>query len=460
MDWPRRVRTRDAISVIARGWIVILALGLVGALAALGWCLLKQPVYEATVTLYVTSGTNNNATSAYEDSMGSQQRVPSYASVVYTDSVLIPALKSTGLDMSLGQVRAAVTAVPVRGAALLTVGAKDSNPEVARRLANAVADSLTENVAALDSPTGGGLPASRLTALNSASVDPKPTSPKTYIIVTLGASLGLFLGLVAVLGRERFNNTVRDERDAEAAAGSQVIARIPDDSTLRKSSPVDFADSNAAVADVFREIRSAVSIARPDGATIVVASPRSDDGKSVLALNLAEAFRESRRSVVLVDANLAGPVIAKRLGVREQPGLSDVLLQTARVSDALQQGPTRGPAVLTSGAPAGANPADLLASKVFTDMLRELRNNFDFVVIDTASLMNGVDATEVARRADSVLLVVRLGRSKLSEVIQSAKSMSTSGTEVIGVVINDARVERRHQRAGRKPVPGSDSVTQ
>lgn len=450
MDWPRLNRARDALTVLLRSWMLIVGVALICGLGALGWCLLKTPVYEATVTLYVTSGNNEQPSSAYEDAMGSQQRVASYATLVFSESVLAPAVRSSGLNMSTQQARDAVTALPIRSTVLFTVGAKDPNPEVARRLANAVSDSIIDTVAKLDAPTGGGAPTSRLTALDSATVAPRPVFPNTLATVLAATLLGLFLGVAAALGRERFNNTVRDVGDAEAAAGSPVLAQVPEDQVLRTSRIVDFPASPGASAEAFRQIRGALLRAGTNGRIFAVTSPRTSDGKSAVALNIAESFEESGLSAVVVDGNLRHPVIATRTGGSDHLGVTDVVAGRLPLAESLQTCADSGLSILGSGVLKKINPADLLASAAFGNLLDELAKKFDVVVVDTGALLDGGDSRELMKWVDGVVLVLRPSKTKLSDVYDCASQLSVLGAKLVGTVLNGVGDGRRHQKPRRR----------
>ncbi|MGB8795535.1 MAG: P-loop NTPase [Mycobacterium sp.] len=436
--------TRDVITVLIRGWKLIVGCAVAFGLIALTFGLLQKPVYQATVTLFVTSlGSGQGATGPYENAMGSSMLVGSYAKLAYSDTVLVPAIKAAGLNMTLDQAKNAISTQIVAETVMFTVSAKDQDPGVAQRLSNEITHSMIDKVAALTKPNGDGPPMSKLTIVTPATLNPEPASPTTMTNVMLATFGGLLAGVAAALGRERFNNKVRDERDIENVVSVRPLGHIPHDKTLRAGLTVDFGVP-AIAAGAFRHLSTALSVAYSDRspATILVTSPREGEGKSTVALNLAAAFAASGKTVVLVDADIGNPVPARRAGHGEAPGLADVIhsevapLQlSAMAIDSLK--------VIGAGRMRDKEPADLLASSACGKFFKQLTETFDYVIVDSPSLLDGPEAEAVACWADGVLLVTRRGKSKLSDCYASVTQLSDIGAEVVGVVLNDASPPRK-----------------
>ena len=283
--------------------------------------------------------------------------------------------------------------------------------------------------------------------MSPATLNPHPVSPTTLMNVTLATIGGLLLGVVAALTRERLNNTVRDERDIEKVVGARPLGSIPHDQTLRAGLTIDFGVP-AIAAGAFRHLSTALSVAHSDRslATILVTSPREGEGKSTVALNLAAAFAGSGSTVVLVDADLGNPVVARRTGNGEVPGLADLIKSevaplplSAMALDSLK--------VIGAGRMRDNDPAaGLLASSACGKFFKQLSESFDYVIVDSPSLLDGPEAEAVARWADGVLLVARRGSSKLSDCYASVTQLSDIGAELVGVVLNDVRPPRGHER--------------
>ncbi len=191
-------------------------------------------------------------------------------------------------------------------------------------------------------------------------------------------------------------------------------------------------------AENFRSLRTAVSIACDDAQVKIlqISSPEPSDGKTTTTSNLAVALAQSGKRVLLIDADLRRPTAHRLLRLPADVGLTNVLqgdsdwmpLVRATVIDNLS--------VLPAG-PSPANPAELLSSARFARMLKDARDEYDLVLVDSPPLLAVSDPCVIARQTERVLLVVRLGKSSMSSMAQAREMVKTHGIKLLGVVAND-----------------------
>ena len=170
------------------------------------------------------------------------------------------------------------------------------------------------------------------------------------------------------------------------------------------------AASSGVAAEQYRALRTRIFNADHRTSNVVlVTSPGRGEGKSVTASNLALAMaQEYQRRACIVDADLRSPQIAKLFGIPEGPGLSDVLLGTATLDEALVTIEEYQITVLPAGR-AATHPAELLGTTAMRRTLEALRSQFDRVVIDTPAANPLADVGILTPLVDSVVLVVRAG---------------------------------------------------
>ena len=427
---PPPTGARGFFSTIARGWAIILAVTIIGALGALAYCWWEKPEYQADSTVYVTSGTSQMS-SAWDGVKSSQDRVATYARLVYSDAVLSPAVSTAGVDMSIQDAREAVGVEVDPMITTLTISATDYDPEVAQRLANAVADALADAVSTLDVPSGGGAPAARVTVINTAQVKPDPVWPKPLIIIPVAAGVGLLVGLLLTLLLERLNNRVRDEKDAEVALGTRALATIP--SSADKI--IDFESDTSDAAKIYRDLRATFIAGAQDPAVrrLVVTSAQPGDEKTTVAINLGAALAHAGNLVVAVDADLADRALSRITGVRTESGLSDVVSGRANLDSVLMPTKSDNLAVVGAGSDSSNSSTDLVASKEFARLLAELGNRFDYVIIDAPSVLGSSDALTAAAASDGVLVVTRR-KSRLSDLRQVRERLADVKSRLVGTV--------------------------
>jgi protein-tyrosine kinase len=217
----------------------------------------------------------------------------------------------------------------------------------------------------------------------------------------------------------------------EAAAADTEAGRI-DDHLVSLLEPTSFA------AEQYRAVRLAIETMRHERGTRVVgvSSPGRGDGKTMTALNLAGALAQaSDARVVLVEADLRHPAAARYLGLSAPRGLSSYLLDHAMGLDALlQRPPSIAFAVIPAGA-ASSMPYELLKSPRLGALLTELRQRFDYVLVDTPPALPFPDVGIIRDLVDGFVVVVRANRTP-KEMLQD--TMSVLGRQrTLGLVFND-----------------------
>ncbi|WP_081724825.1 polysaccharide biosynthesis tyrosine autokinase [Gordonia alkanivorans] len=427
---------RTVIDALMRSWWIVVIPALVCGCLALGASVMQTPVYRSSAVLYVTSGSDPNALSAYQGSLASQQRVASYVRLVRSDAVIASALRSSGLSLSVSDARNAVSAIGTPETVLLTVSADSEDQYAATALANAVASSLSEYVTSLEKPSSGGQSLAKVTVVTPASPE-GVVAPLTGRNVLVGLILGAFVGLLASAVRIRLDNKIRDESDVEAVSGANVLAVVPSDDSLSNGGTLDLAQGAGRASEAYRRLRTNLEFASVDrpATKLLISSPTEGDGKTTTALNLGAVLAESGHRVVVVGGDLRKPTVADRLGVNPGVGLTDYLRGEVSVMEVVQETSVENLCALASG-PVPPNPSELLGSTRARDGFEILSESFDFVLVDSAPILPVSDASVVSKWMDGLILVVRSSKTKRAELESTLSDMAVEQTRVLGVVLN------------------------
>jgi capsular exopolysaccharide synthesis family protein len=194
---------------------------------------------------------------------------------------------------------------------------------------------------------------------------------------------------------------------------------------------------DSAEAEAYRTVRTALYCHNhaQQYRVVQITSPRPGDGKTTLAANLAVSIAQSGKRVLLVDADLRNPRLHEVYGLANQVGLTSVLAGEARLEEAVHPSPVNGLVILPSG-PLPPNPAELLASQRFQEVLDSLREQYDCVLVDTSALLRVSDPCAIAPRADGILLTVGLARSGRPDAERAREVLDSLEVKVLGVVAN------------------------
>lgn len=197
------------------------------------------------------------------------------------------------------------------------------------------------------------------------------------------------------------------------------------------------ANPASPIAEEYRILRTNIEFSAMDKVmqVIAVTSSGAGEGKSTTSANLAVAFAQAGKRVLLIDANLRKPAQHHIFAVGNHKGLTNVLFGQMDAPDVIQHTDTDNLTVLPSG-PTPPNPVELLSSKRMEELLRRMRENYDAVIIDTPSIMNMADAQLVASHSDGVVLVVHSGKVKKETARKAKAHLEHVKARIVGVVLN------------------------
>jgi len=315
--------------------------------------------------------------------------------------------------------------------------------------------------------------ASAIRASNIRIVDPAkpprtPFSPNITSNAFVGAMAGMFLGFVFVVIKSRADRTLRQPGDVQFWTQAPELGVIPSAKVegTRRLKPaaallagengelsgsrhgqepvelITFDRKNSLVAEAFRAVLTSILFVGENGSRpkmLVVTSCGPGDGKTTVVSNLGLAMAEIRRKVLIIDGDMRRPRVHDLFGLPNEVGLSTLLrdpLSSANPMEAVQE--TRVPDlfVLTSG-PATSSAANLLYSNRLPEILTKLRSQFDMILIDTPPSLQLTDARVLARTADAVVFVARVGQTTVDATIALHKRFWEDHTRVLGTVLND-----------------------
>ncbi len=273
-----------------------------------------------------------------------------------------------------------------------------------------------------------------------ATVPTAPVTPKTFQNAVLAALIGMLLTVAGVIVFDKVDATIKDPQEVRRDLGVPVLGIIPWHK-VPTDKPTVLAEPYSPPAEAFRLLRTNIAYGLADRALrrILVASAIPQDGKTMVACNLAVLLSQSGKRVLLVDADLRRPQVYHRFGLQNRSGLSDLLTRPLDdIGTIIKAVDPPKLAVLTAGE-LPANPAELLTSHAMSQTLDALNREFDLVVIDTPALLAVTDAAALAPLTDGVVLVARPGMTRLADLRQSMEQLKVVGARVLGVVLNEVK---------------------
>lgn len=201
----------------------------------------------------------------------------------------------------------------------------------------------------------------------------------------------------------------------------------------------------SSISEQFRTVRTNIEFASVDRKikTLMVTSARPGEGKSTIAANLAVAFAQQGKKVLLVDADLRKPTVQFIFQLENSFGMTTVLSKQLTFEKAILDTQIKDLYLLTSG-PIPPNPAELLSSKAMDDMIKEARREFDFVIFDSPPVLAVSDAQVIANKCDGVILVINSGKTDRNAAIKAKDQLENAKAKLLGAVLNNKKDKERY----------------
>jgi capsular exopolysaccharide synthesis family protein len=219
-------------------------------------------------------------------------------------------------------------------------------------------------------------------------------------------------------------------------------------------------------AESYRAIRTAIyfGLQGQPAKTILITSPSSGDGKTIVASNLAIAIAQAGRRVLLIDADCWHPSQHEIFGSSDGPGLTSILRRKSKLADVVRKSDIENLDVLPCGEIPN-NPAELLDSPALVELLKEASGKYDQVLIDSPPVVPITDARILAANCGATILVLRAGKSTRRMADDAFEALAAVGAPILGLVVNDvarqssARVQQYYHHSARNTAENWDQYT-
>jgi polysaccharide biosynthesis transport protein len=306
-----------------------------------------------------------------------------------------------------------------------------------------------------------GLRSTNIDIVDAAHVSSSPVSPKIPMVLGLGLGSGLFLGFALAFLRDSLDGSLYDPEDVERLSGLSLLGIVPqieqgssekrgqdsaqDSLSGASYSPVSVYSAAANEPDstfteAFRVVRTSMLLSEaPDRLKVImITGPIGGEGKSVVSANLAMVLAQKGSRVLLIDGDLRKGTLSEKLGFASRSGLSD--MHGAKETTALY--PITGFSTLRF-IPSGSNtkyPSEVLGSTWLERELTTWRAEFDYIIVDTTSVLGVTDAVAFSQRADGVIVVGRSGMTTKQSLVRTSSVLVEAHASLLGVVLNGADV--------------------
>jgi polysaccharide biosynthesis transport protein len=292
----------------------------------------------------------------------------------------------------------------------------------------------------------GLLQMSNVRILDRAEPPEKPVSPRPLRNLALSLVLGLAGGVALALLLETLDTSITTREQVEERLRLPflgIIPRMQQDGAAAPELAVLSSPSSAA-AECVRSIRTNLLFMSPEKPlrTILVTSSGTGEGKTTVASALAATMANGGSRVLLVDADMRRPRVHKVFGIRTEAGLSFLILGEGSLDAVVVRTDVPNLDVVPCGT-VPPNPAELLHTAGFANLLMEMSRRYDRVVIDSPPAGVVADAIVISTHVDGTLLVLKAGQTSRGAAERTARNLADVKARVFGAVLNDVDLEDR-----------------
>ena len=257
----------------------------------------------------------------------------------------------------------------------------------------------------------------------------KPSKPRKKVILAVALFFGFLLGALIVSIKTKLSSGVKSSSFIEKETGYTVYAKVPKGNPkgTKGTRPLAVVEPDDVAVEALRALRSSLEFSMMDegGSVIGVSGLIPGVGKSFISVNLAALFAGLGKKVLLIDADLRKGRLHKEFGIRRGNGLSQVLLRTAKPEEVVHSTEVENLFVIPCGN-VPANPAELLGSKHYAEIIEQFKSEYDLVIVDTPPIMLVTDAALACRIAAQVVMVIEYNKHSI-EAIKDGMSQILKG---------------------------------
>lgn len=449
-------------ALLNKSWLIGLVAVACAVAAFVGTHLFVTPLYKAAAMFYVNNSSIDVGDVSISgitsgDISASKNLVDSYIVILRTRETINEVIDYADLDLSYNRVRGMISASSVNGTEIFQVVVTSPDPEQAKVIADAIAYLLPKRIGSIIEGTSAKV-------VDSAVVPTSPSSPNYSRNAIMGFMAGLILTSGLVLVRELLDITIRKEEDISQCCTHPVLAAVPDmeaqskgggyygygkkkvydTSSPKKQRKLELVGGNIsfAAAEAYKLLRTKLQFSFADEGNcriIGVSSALHGEGKSLSSVNLAYSMSQLGKRVLIIDCDMRRPSVADKLPINKTPGLSDFLTGQNKADNMIQFCGMREEEQAFHAIASGVtppNPMELLSSARMEKMLEQLRDSYDYIILDLPPVGEVGDALAASKLTDGMLVVVRQNYCDRIALNTAVRQFEFVDAKILGVVFN------------------------
>lgn len=401
----------------------------------------KQPEYESSVTILLVADENKTEKELTQTDLSiNSSLISTYSSIVKSTNVMQKTIDNLELDMTTSKLQKNIEAKQIDKTQFLKITVRNSNPEVAKDIANELSKVFTEQIKEIYN-------IENISIVDKAEIENEPCNINHIKDMAIFVFAGIFASMVLVMAIYLFDDTIKDEKDIEKNIKLKNIGILPIDK--ENNELIIENNPKSHIVECIKTTRTNI-LYTTNRKTILITSSKQKEGKSWILNNLAVAFAQADKKVILVDTDLRKENNRNEIfDVEKDEGLSDFIKEISE--DKLENlkkskkyiKETKIPNLhMLQNGTIPPNPAELISSDNMKKLLDLLKSMYDVVLLDGTPCMVVSDSIALSSMVDSTILVAESKKTKTNDLKKTKKLIEDVGGKILGVILNKSEIQK------------------
>jgi len=425
------ISLRDYFLILKKRRFLIIIITVLAILAAnIGTKIIVKPEYKSSTTLIIKG--SEKVDSESDQSYLNEKLIKTYSEIVNSRLIKAEVGKNLNIDLNTKDIIQKVDVEIIPDTDILKIEVTGSKAELVAKVADEIA-----NVSAKEAKNMISI--EKVEVVDEAQVPKRALNSNTKKNTIIGLILGLVISIFLAFLFEYLDNTIRTPKDISRHLRLLSIGILP-----RVEELVVFEKPNSFESESYRILNTNIQAIKrnKDIRTILITSSNSDEERDIVSINMGLAMAEKGDKVLLIDGNLRDSKLHTILNIDNKKGLSNILNEDLNYEEVINRhGTEKNLHIITSGSDI-SNPSELLAKDKMEDLIKELKNEYDTIILNSPAIGAISDALTLSTISDGTILVCEAEKTEVEDVKKGKEILEKAEANILGIVLNKVDVEK------------------
>ena len=451
MEEKEKINLKRLNSVLKKNQIKIIIILLLFALCGYFYSYnFVVPKYKSTSTILLASNSLNrdNNTVTQTDVNLNKTLISTYGKILKSNNVLEKVIENLNLNVTKEDLYKNVQIEEVKDTQIIQIGVVNEDATMAQKIANELNKVFIEEIKQI-------YKMDNINVVDKASMEVEPYNVNHIRDILVFVLIGIFFSISMISVVYFLDTTIKIEQDVEEFIGVNLIGTIPKNKAKDENEIIVQNNSKSNISEALKTIRTNISFSQTsdNAKTILFTSCNAGEGKSWVASNIAVAYAQSNKNVIIIDADMRKGRQHKIFDVKNINGLAECLKKIETNNDYeilknyIQETKIPKVHIITIGA-IPPNPSELLMTDNMHYLIHMLKCIYDVVIIDGTPCNLVSDSIPISSIADTTILITESRKTKIEDIRNTIKLIKNAGGNIAGIILNKREVKNKEYKKG------------